>query len=350
MRFSLFYNFDIVPGKDVHELYREIETQAVAADRLGFDAIHVAEHHFEVYGRLPAPLVFLSRLSGMTRQIALGTAIAQAPYYHPLRLAEDTALLDVLSGGRARLGIGSGARNKTAEFAKFGLPLDEKTDRTFETLDILGQALGGGIVNFDGQYYQFADVEINPRPIQRVENLIWVAASKATPEYAARHGYGLQIPRVGPGAVHKELISRYRAALGEVPGFVTQLRFVYVAETEARAHAETRATFARYAKYDCGVDWDGNTDSAEYADLSERMHFVIGTPETVAAQLAAWQEAYGFDEIMCQLYAAGMRHEDSLRSLELLGREVLPRLQSGLPAAERVRVATRQPQPQEQVA
>lgn len=335
MRFSLFYNFDIVPGKDIPELYREIETQAVAADRLGFDAIYLAEHHFEVYGRLPAPLVFLSRLSGLTRHLGLGTAIAQAPYYHPLRLAEDTALLDVLSGGRVRLGVGSGARNKTAEFAKFGLPLDEKTDRTREILDILGQALGAGVVSFDGAYYQFDGVEINPRPVQPVEHLIWVAASRSTPVYAATHGYGFQIPRVGPGAVHKDLIAQYRAALGDKPGFVTQLRFVYVAETEREAHAQTWQTFARYAKYDCGVDWDGRTDSAEYADLSERMHVVIGTPDTVSAQLRAWQEEYGFDEIMCQLYAAGMRHEDSLRSLELLGQEVKPRLQSGPTAADR---------------
>ena len=335
MRFSLFYNFDIAPGKEIPALYREIEAQAIAADALGFDAIHLAEHHFEVYGRLPAPLVYLARLSGLTRQIGLGTAIAQAPYYHPLRLAEDTALLDVLSGGRVRLGVGSGARNKTAEFAKFGLPLDEKTDRTFETLDILGQALGPGVVQFDGTYYHFDNVEINPRPLQSAENLIWVAASRSTPVYAAEHGYGFQIPRVGPGAVHKDLIAQYRGALGERPGFVTQLRFVYVAETAREAHAQTHATFARYAKYDCGVDWDGRTDSAEYADLSERMHFTIGTPDQVAAQLVAWQDEYGFDEIMCQLYAAGMRHADSLRSLELLGQEVLPRLLSGPRASAR---------------
>ena len=335
MRFSLFYNFDIAPGKDIPELYREIEAQAIAADRLGFDAIWLAEHHFEFYGRLPAPLVYLARLSSLTTRLGLGTAIAQAPYYHPLRLAEDAALLDVLSGGRARLGVGSGARNKTAEFAKFGLPLEEKTARTFEILDILGQAFRDGVVTLDGEYYQFDGVEINPRPRQAVEHLLWVAASRATPAYAARHGYGFLIPRVGPGATHRELIAQYRAALGARPGFVTQLRFVYVAESLAAAQAETRQTFARYAQYDCGVTWDGRTDTAEYADLCARMHFVIGTPDQVASQLADWQAEYGFDEIMCQLYAAGMRHEDSLRSLELLGREVLPRLQSGPVASAR---------------
>ena len=341
MRFSLFYNFDVTPGKDIPELYREVEEQAIAADRLGFDAIWLAEHHFEEYGRLPAPLTFLARLSGLTRQLGLGTAIAQAPYYHPLRLAEEAALLDVVSGGRVRLGIGSGARNKIAEFAKFGLPLEEKTTRTLEILDILGQAFGVGTVDFDGEHYQFNGVAINPRPQQTAEHLLWVAASRATPALAAAHGYGFLIPRVGAGEAHKELIAQYRAALGDKPGFITQLRFVYIAETEAEAHAQTRATFARYAKYDCGVAWDGRTDTAEYAELTERMHFVVGTPAQVAKRLLAWQAEYGFDEIMCQLYAAGMRHEDSLRSLELLGSEVLPRLQSGPTASQRASAVAR---------
>ena len=74
---------------------------------------------------------------------------------------------------------------------------------------------------------------------------------------------------------------------------------------------------------------DGRTDSDEYVDLAERMHFVIGTPDQVREQLVAWQDEYGFDEIMCQLYAAGMSHADSMRSLELLGTEVMPRLLSG---------------------
>jgi alkanesulfonate monooxygenase SsuD/methylene tetrahydromethanopterin reductase-like flavin-dependent oxidoreductase (luciferase family) len=84
----------------------------------------------------------------------------------------------------------------------------------------------------------------------------------------------------------------------------------------------------RYAKYDCGVDWDGRIDSAEYNALARRMNMVIGTPDQVSEQLLKWQAESGFDEIMCQVYAAGMRHADSLRSIELLGREVLRRLQS----------------------
>ncbi len=328
MRFSLFYNVDILPGKAIPELYNEIEVQAVVADQLGFDAIWLAEHHFEIYGRMPAPLLYLARLSGLTRHIGLGTAVVEAPYYHPLRLAEDTALLDIVSGGRARLGIGSGSAKKALEFSRFDIPLVEKGPRTLEIIEILRQAFDNGYVDFAGDYYRYKAIEMNPRTLQSAQKLIWLAASGTTPEVAGKAGYGLLIPRPGSAEKHKHLITRYREVLADKVGFVSQLRFVYVAETEQEAREQTRITFGRYAKYDCGVNWDGRTDSQEYADLSRRLNMVIGTPDQIVEQLVTWQQETGFDEIMCQLYAAGMQHEDSLRSLKLLGREVLPRLQS----------------------
>lgn len=329
MRFSLFYNFDVTPEKDVPELYRDVEEQSILADRLGFDAVWLAEHHFTVYGRLPSPLTYLTWIGAKTTQLGLGTAVIEAPYYHPLRLAEDTALLDVLSNGRVRLGIGSGARMKPEEFAKFGLPMEEKSARTLEIIDVVQQGLAGPSIQYDGEWYHYHGVEINPRPLRKAHDLIWVAASQTTVEVAGERGYGLLIPRVGAGDGHKALIQRYRAAANGRSSFVSMLRFVYVAETEEAAKEQTRKTFERYARYDCGVEWDGRTDSEEYEDLAERMHFVIGTPEQVRDQLLVWRGEYGFDEIMCQLYAAGMEHEDSMRSLELLGTEVMPHLLAG---------------------
>lgn len=328
MRFSLFYNFDILPGKSVPEMYREVEAQAQAADVLGFDAIWLAEHHFELYGRMPDPLLFLARISGITQQIGLGTAIVEAPHYHPLRLAEDAALLDVLSHGRVRLGVGSGGANKPAEFERFGIPMAEKSARTLEITEILRQAFANGRVDFDGQYYQYRNVEISPRPVQSAEQILWLAAGTGTPEVAGTFGFRLLIPRVGPASRHRQNIQRYHEALAGKPGFVSVLRFVYVAQTAQEAYAQTQQTITRYAKYDCGLDWDGRTDTQEYTDLLQRLNAVIGTPDQVVAQLQAWQQEAPFEEIMCQVYAAGMQHEDSLRAIRLLGSEVIPRLQS----------------------
>ncbi|WP_338250529.1 LLM class flavin-dependent oxidoreductase [Dictyobacter halimunensis] len=162
--------------------------------------------------------------------------------------------------------------------------------------------------------------------MQPAQQIIWLAAGNSTPEVAGRYGYGLLIPRVGPATRHQEMITRYREALEGKPGLVSLLRFVYVAESEQEAREQTRETVARYARHDCRIDWDGRTDNKEYFELIHRLNAVIGTPDQIVEQLTAWQQEYGFEEIMCQLYAAGMQHEDSLRSLELLGHEVLPRL------------------------
>ena len=329
MRVSLFYNGDVLPGTPGPALYQEIEAQAIVADRVGLAGIWLAEHHFALYGRLPAPLLLLARLSAVTHQLALGTAVVEAPYYHPLRLAEDAALVDRLSHGRLRLGIGSGGRNKPTEFAHFGVALEEKTARTLEIVAILRQAFDAGVVDFAGRYYRLEGIELAPRSVQRGQQLIWLAASEATPEVAGAAGYGLLIPRVGPRERHRELIARYRAALQGTPGNVAQLRMVYVAESEREAHAQVRAMVARYAQYDLGVTWDGQVGTAAYQELLRRLNAVIGTPEQVGEQLVAWQAADGFDEIICQVYGAGMQHVDALRCIELLGQVVVPRLQDG---------------------
>jgi alkanesulfonate monooxygenase SsuD/methylene tetrahydromethanopterin reductase-like flavin-dependent oxidoreductase (luciferase family) len=328
MRFALFYNFDVLPGQFVPCIYAKVEAQAILADQLGFDAIWVAEHHFALYGRLSSPLLFLSRLSALTERIALGTAVIEAPHYHPLRLAEEAALLDVLSNGRLRLGIGSGAKNKPDEFSVFGVPLAEKSARTREVVTILQQAFDHGRVTFVGDHYRFDEVRLDPAPLQRAKALIWIAASPTTPEWAAEQGYRLLLPRVGSAQDQHQWAQRYRAALGRNTGAIAQLRFVYAAETEREAQEQTAATFARYAQYDCGVDWDGRTNSKEYIELMGRMNMIIGTPQQIIAQLQAWQADYGFDEIICQTYAAGIRHEDALRSIELLACEVIPKLQT----------------------
>ncbi len=327
MRFSLFYNFDIAPGTSVPALLREIEEQAVRADRFGYSTIWLAEHHFEIYGRMPSPLVFLARLSGTTERLGLGTAVIEAPYYHPLRLAEDAALVDLVSNGRLRLGIGSGGRNKPTEFARFGVLLDEKGARTLEIVEILHQAFERGVIDWHGAFYQYEEIEINPRPIQTAPQLIFLAASDPTVALAGAAGYGLLVPRVGAAERHHDLVARYRAALANRAGRIALLRFVFVAPTEREAQEQTRETIVRYAKYDCGIDWDGRTDTPEYRDLLQRLNAVIGTPDQVAAQLGAWQDTFGCDEIMCQMYAAGMHHEHALQGIELLAREVMPRFQ-----------------------
>jgi alkanesulfonate monooxygenase SsuD/methylene tetrahydromethanopterin reductase-like flavin-dependent oxidoreductase (luciferase family) len=328
MRFSLFYNCDVLPGKGAPELYREIEAQAIAADRLGFDAIWLAEHHGEPDGFMPSPLLHLARISALTRSIELGVAVIKAPYYHPLRLAEETALLDLISGGRVRLGIGVEAINPWLNLAHYDTSLDKKTARMLELVAVLRQAFDEGRVDFLGNYYQYEGIEHLSRPLQSAQQLIWLAANNATPEIAGIAGYSLLIAGLGTAAATRQFLDRYYTYLDGKPGFVAQLHFIYVASCAREAQEQMRRVLARYTPYADTFAWDGYTDSRDYAALSRRLNMIIGTPNQVVEQLSARQQEYGMNEIVCQVYLADMRHEDALRSIVLLGEEVLPRLQS----------------------
>ncbi len=336
MRFSLFYNIDVLPGKKASERYHEIEEQAIVADRLGFDAIWLAEHRFGPYSPMPSPLLHLARISSLTRSIELGIAI-EAPYYHPLRLAEDIALLDIISRGRVRLGIGSEAINTRLDLAHADSSLDKKTARMLEMVAVLRQAFDEGHVDFLGNYYQYEGIELLSRPLQPAQHVIWIAANQATPELAGVAGYSLLIPNLGTASATQQFLARYRMYLAGKPGFVAQLHFISVASCEREAQEHLQRILARYTHdYAPPFEWDGSTDSHAYAALSRRLNIIVGTPTRVAEQLAARQQEYGLNEIVCQVSHAGMRHEEVLRSVTLLGEEVLPQLQSSplVPALE----------------
>lgn len=330
MHLSLFFNFDATPEQTPAALYRAAEAQIAFADRCGaFKNAWVAEHHFGLYGRLPAPLLLLARLSALTTRIGLGAAVVEAPHYHPLRLAEDAALVDVLSGGRLRLGVGSGARFKPAEFAAFSADMAEKAARTKEIVAILDRAFTTGSLEFAGDFYRYTGAQLDPRPVQAARDLLYVAASATTPEWAGEGGYRLLVPRIGTTQDHVERIGRYRAAsraAGNGDGYVGLLRYVFVAETDALARERTRRFVARCAQFDLGEQWDGRTDGERYDDLTRRLNLVVGGPETVTERLQQWRAETGCDEMLCQGFAAGIRPEDALRSVELLAERVAGRV------------------------
>ena len=326
VKFSHFFNFDALPELATEELLDDVTHLSLLADRLGLDALYVAEHHFTEYGRMPAPLHYLAYLAGLTKRIDLGVAVVEAPYCHPLKLAEEAALVDRLSSGRLRLGLGSGAANKPLEFERFGIPLEEKGARALEVTEIVRQALTSNRVDFQGNYYAFENVEFSMRPIRPASELIWVAASARSAEYAGRHAMPFMLPRPVPEAKNHETLALYRSALPQDRhGYVTALRFIFVGESKREALDMARTTFRRYAKYDAGVEWNGRTSGVEYEALCERLKFIAGTPDEVESQIRAWAADLGADEIMTQMYAAGTRREDAQRSMELFARDVTPR-------------------------
>ncbi|HJU12559.1 MAG TPA: LLM class flavin-dependent oxidoreductase, partial [Candidatus Binataceae bacterium] len=157
---------------DFNTFYAEMLRQAEFVEQAGFDSIWLTEHHFTDDGYLGSVMPMLAAIASRTRRVTVGSYVLLAPFYHPLRLAEDSATIDVLSNGRLRLGIGLGYREE--EFHGFGIARAERLGRTLETIEILKRAWTGERFSYEGKYYKFNDVRVLPRPVSQPHpELLW---------------------------------------------------------------------------------------------------------------------------------------------------------------------------------
>ena len=176
-------------------------------DRTGYDAVWLAEHHFSTYSVCPSVHLMGMHVAGMTENLRIGTGVSLAALYHPTRLAEEVALLDVLSGGRVNWGAGRGFDAK--EFEVFGVPRDESYARFREHVDIVLRAWREERLDYDGRFHCLRDVEVLPKPLQKPHPPVWIASS--SPEaiaWSARQGHAILMD---PHAPHAELGEKYRS-------------------------------------------------------------------------------------------------------------------------------------------
>ncbi len=170
-------------------------------DHSGYDAVWLAEHHFTGYSVCPSVHVMAAHVAARTRRLRIGTAVTLAALYHPLRIAEEIALLDVLSEGRVNWGAGRGFDPR--EFETFGVPPEESAERFREAVDIVLAAWSQERLSFEGRFHRYEDVEVLPKPRQQPHPPTWVAAtSPGAIEWAA--GRGLSI-LMDPHSAHDEI-------------------------------------------------------------------------------------------------------------------------------------------------
>jgi alkanesulfonate monooxygenase SsuD/methylene tetrahydromethanopterin reductase-like flavin-dependent oxidoreductase (luciferase family) len=170
-------------------LYAETLEFVQWIEKLGFDYACMSEHHFAGDGYLPSPLVAGAAVAARTSRIRITTAIALAPFYHPVRIAEDCAVLDIISGGRMELGLGLGY--KPDEFTGYGVSPKERGTRLTEMLQIIRRLWDGETLSFRGTHYQIDNARLAPRPLQAHPTL-WVGgANPAALKRAALHGDGI---------------------------------------------------------------------------------------------------------------------------------------------------------------
>lgn len=284
MKLSLFFDLNTAPQLPLEATLRMVEERVVLADALGFDTAWFAEHHFGHYGQLTSPLHFIARLSGLTRSLKLGTAVLPAPFYNPTRLKEETELVDALTDGRLKLGLGFGESGDTRSWEAFGASPIERIEQTRISATHLADA-------FTGRLY--------------------IAGGSSTPQWIAESGYGLLLPRIGGPQNHLQRLACYRDRLGIHRGQVAALRLIYVAPTWQEARVATQPLITRLALT------EPETGHAQQ-DLLSHLNVAIGDVDQVRALLTHWHQTLGLDELLCQIDAPELSHEDSLRSLELL--------------------------------
>jgi alkanesulfonate monooxygenase SsuD/methylene tetrahydromethanopterin reductase-like flavin-dependent oxidoreductase (luciferase family) len=304
------------------ELYKAALDQCEWADRMGFHAVTFMEHHATTDGYLPSPVVMASAVAGRTHDILIGVSVMLLPLYHPLRAAEDLAVLDLLSGGRLRVTVGAGYRPD--EYAQFGLDIKKRPSLMERGIETLKKAWTGEPFEYEGR-----TVRILPRPAQQPRPAIVMGgSSKAAAERAARIADGYQ-------PVMPELYEDYRQALEALgkpvpPRAPNRGGYLYLHVTnDPEAAWKKVAPHALHENNDYARWLSAANNTAVYKEVTDAAELLasgaykIVTPDQ-CVEMARRDGVLSFKPLI-----AGLDPEIAWENLRLFEREVLPRLREG---------------------
>ena len=198
MELGVLYDLRNPPSSGISnaEIYAETLEHIEAMEALGFDVVWLTEHHFIDDSYLPATLTMAAAVAARTERVTIGTAVLLLPLHDPLHVAEEAAVVDLLSGGRLRLGLGLGY--KLQEFDVFGVDRRHRRGLMEEGVEVIRRAWADGPFTFEGRHHRYHDLDVTPKPAQRPGPEIWLAGRDPVPaERAARLGDGL-IATPGP--------------------------------------------------------------------------------------------------------------------------------------------------------
>lgn len=343
MKFGLFTHIPWPEGIEPKQVYEQTTEEIVAGEELGFRGAWMAEHHFSRYGLGASSLVLAANVAAKTKTIRLGTAVLVPSLHHPVRLAEEAATLDVVSGGRFDAGFGRGASGY--EYRGYGVDRDESQGRFQESINIVEGLWTTPGFSYHGQYFDIEETNLVPLPLQKPHPPIYLAATRtpATLDYVVSSGHTLMLGVVLDTVDAVDLCQRFaaasRAAGHNVPmSAIPFARYFYVGETEEQARKDTeealnwtmdmnqfRRTFdvgsEVYHRLD---DWRRTRTETppDYERLFQH-RAMIGSPEQCIAKIKEIQEQ-GIDYLLCNFSFGGMKQSNVLRSMRLFAQEVMP--------------------------
>ncbi|GAC1324191.1 MAG: LLM class flavin-dependent oxidoreductase [Chloroflexota bacterium] len=350
MRFGTYFFLQATPGRESAEVIRDELDQMVCSETLGFDSVWLTEHHYSDYGISAAPSILATALACRTERVTIGTAVYVLPFHHPLRLAEETATLDILSGGRLVVGLGRG--NRAREFVGHGIDQAESRTRLEEGVDLLLAAWTRPTVTFAGRHWDVPEMSVDPKPLQQPHPPIAIAASSdESIVWAAQRSFRLLSSGLGTAtpalmrtrATYADALraaGHAQAVAYDLLGRWVVTKHVYVADTDDRARAEAEPherwyldSFARSLSPDGLPNLSPEARQAaeamaarvrqrRFEDLFEDS-LLIGSPATVRARVAELAAA-GVGELACWMNFGGLPTDRVERSMRLFAEEVMP--------------------------
>jgi alkanesulfonate monooxygenase SsuD/methylene tetrahydromethanopterin reductase-like flavin-dependent oxidoreductase (luciferase family) len=332
-----------------HHLYWEECRLADLAEPLGFDSLWAVEHHFDNYAMIPDVVQFLTYMAGRTSRIQLGTGVIVLPWHDPVRVAEQIAMLDILSKGRLLIGFGRGAAK--LEYDGFRIPMDEARERFIESAEVVVKALKHERFSHQGKYFQIPEMSIRPQPYVDFRGRLYGAAiSPESAEIMAKLGIGvlsiLQRDWDGTVAEIERYNGFYRNLVGQDPAPPVVAARVIIGDTDAEARALARKYIGGHwamADQHYGIsrgDHRGVKGYEHYSKIGEMLNqldpetmienvispHVFGTPETCLHRIRLLRDKFKTDHFAAIFSDGGIPSELAERSMRRFAAEILPEL------------------------
>jgi alkanesulfonate monooxygenase SsuD/methylene tetrahydromethanopterin reductase-like flavin-dependent oxidoreductase (luciferase family) len=331
MKFGLWYDLrnPVGAGRRLPDLYRDTLDHIVLAEQLGYDDIWLSEHHFTDDGYLPSLLPFAAAIAARTTRVTIGTNIILMPFHHPIRLAEDCAVVDNLSDGRFLFGPAVGYR--VEEFAAYGVERRHRGSITEEAVEIMIKCWTEDEFSYHGRHFDFDNIRCTPKPVQQPHIPIWFGAMKgAAMHRAARLGTGL----LGGGPAR---YAAYIAALKEVgkdhehPRIAAGSRWFFCSENPKqdweRLKPHALYQLRNYASwFKKGGQPVFGEPPKDYADLEARNLYFVGSPEEIVHNIRQQYAEAPFERHFCWAMWPGVDVATATRSMKLFAEKVIPDL------------------------
>lgn len=350
MRFGVNHLFTARPGHDPRDVYREAMEQIVLADELGFHSVWLAEHHFSNYGVLPSLSTFGAAIAARTESIRIGTAVLVLPFGHPVRMAEEMAMLDVISDGRLDLGVGRGYQ--PLEFGGLNVDQDQSREMFDEYLEIMRLAWRDEPLDYEGRFYTVENIDVLPKPVQKPGPPIRVGAvSSSTFKTLGERGEGVMLsPNFAPlGLVKRDLNTYFEAAREAghdldrltAPPIIQQV-YLDADDEVARSEPEPYSMwfYGKFAKMLPGAgDQPLSEQYAAYKKMADAVANVtyerilnegvaFGNPEAVIERMRFLEQELGTQEIVCWFNFGDLPHDRVIRNMRMFAEEVMPAFES----------------------